>query len=119
MVEEKLKPYKALWKELADQSTTVDLDPDYTLTGLLAANMEYSDKLKQALSDLGNSFNNLQVWVTDSVSGNALRLTDIEEMMGEAVGSFPSLWDGVKTLDSSLKMLETTQDAVTRTSSNL
>ena len=60
VAKEKLKPYKALWKELAVQLTTVDLDPDYTLTGLLAAYMEYSDKLKQALSNLGNGFDNLQ-----------------------------------------------------------
>ena len=119
VLEEKLKPYKDLWKELAEQSDAVDLDPNYTVSGLLATNLDFKDKLKQALSDLGDSFDNLQDWVNDSMSRNALRLTAIEEMVGEAVGNFPSLWDGIETLDSSLKMLETTQDAVTRTATDL
>ena len=40
-------------------------------------------------------------------------------MIVHAVGNFPSLWDGVETLGTSLKMVKTTQDAAMRTASDL
>ena len=103
---ERMKMYDSLWRKSSAATGDAPLPDGFELGDYLIDNHRKLGQISECITAMAEDQNADRQWVGGELKGSALRITDLENIVGDPVGDSASVWTSISSLSSGLSQVE-------------
>ena len=111
-LEDRMKMYESLWRKTSEDRDDAPLPEGFELGEYLVDNHRKLGQISEFMIAIAEDHQIDKRWTEGELHGSALRITDLEKIVGEPVGDAASVWTSISTLSSGIRHAE---DKITNT----